>query len=315
MAEPQTSPLAALFNVQRCSTEDGPGIRTTAFFKGCPMTCPWCHNPEGMNRKPEVMWYGIDCVACCDCVQACPEAALFLDDGGMRIDRARCKACGTCAETCGPGAMELIGKMWAPAELIDEVMKDKTFYDTSGGGVTLSGGEPLMYVDFLAHFLAAAKKKGLHVALDTCGSVPSKKLAGLLDNIDLVLFDIKLLDEARHKEYTGVDLRRVLENAAAVSSRKVPLWIRTPVIPGYTDGDDNVRGIAAHIKKSLASAQRFDLLAFSNLCTSKYERLGRTFAVGDGKLLTASRMEELAGIARDALPVEIEVTWSGPTRV
>ena len=311
----ETSPLATLFNVQRCSTEDGPGIRTTAFFKGCPMTCPWCHNPEGMKRKPEVMWYAIDCVACGDCVRACPEAALSLDDGSMHIDRVKCQACGTCAETCGPGAMELIGKSWAPAELIDEVMKDKTFYETSGGGVTLSGGEPLMYVDFLAHYLAAVKKQGLHVALDTCGASPAGQLAGLLDSIDLVLFDLKLLDEARHKEHTGVDLSRVLENAVAVSKRKVPLWIRTPVIPGYTDGDENIRAIATFIKESLPSVQRFDLLAFSNLCTSKYERLGRKFALGGRKLLPASRMEELAGIARDKLPIEIELTWSGPTKV
>lgn len=304
---------ATLFNIQRFSTEDGPGIRSTVFFKGCPLVCPWCHNPEGMRSKPEIVWYEIDCVSCGECTKACPEGALKLTHNGLEIDRFRCKSCGTCVKTCDVGAIEMIGKNWTPDDLLVEVLKDKTFYQTSNGGITLSGGEPLIQYDFLKEFLPLAKNARLHVALDTCGFYPSEKLADILEFIDLVLFDIKILDGSRHKEYTGVDVDRILENAIMITKRGIPIWIRTPVIPRYTESDDNIRAIAQFIRKNLPTVERYDLLAFSNLCISKYKRLGRKFALEGEKLLSRERMEELVEVAkREGVSC---ARWSGPTRL
>lgn len=302
---------ATLFNIQRFSTEDGLGIRSTVFFKGCPLTCLWCHNPEGMCAKPEIIWYEIDCLGCGECAKACPEGALELTDSGLKIDRDRCKSCGTCVKRCDVGAIEMIGKTWTPDALLIEVLKDKTFYETSNGGITLSGGEPLIYYDFLKEFLPKAKNARLHVALDTCGFYPSEKLASILEFVDLVLFDIKLLDGSRHKEYTGVDIDRILENAVMTAKRGVPLWVRTPVIPNCTESNDNVRAIAQFIRKNLPTVERYDLLAFSNLCISKYKRLGRNFALESEKLLSRARMEELVEVAKKE---GIDCAkWSGPT--
>ena len=304
---------ATLFSIQRFSTEDGPGIRTTLFFKGCPLICPWCHNPEGMRKQPELVWYDIDCVGCGDCVNACPNGALKLTEEGIVIDRGACEACGTCVDACDVGALEIIGEEWTPDALLDEVLKDRTFYETSGGGVTASGGEPLMYYEFLREFLPKLKDAGVHVALDTCGHFPTDKFVEILKFVDLLLFDIKTLDEAKHKEFTGVGLGRVLANAQAASERGVPMWIRTPVIPGYTDSDGNIRSIARFIRERLPAVERWDLLAFSNLCTSKYRRLGGRFALEGEPLLSRERMDELERLAKSC-GVGCAV-WSGPTSV
>jgi pyruvate formate lyase activating enzyme len=302
---------ALLFSVQRFSTEDGPGIRTTLFFKGCPLSCPWCHNPEGLLHKSEIMRLEIDCVGCGDCAKVCKEGALTRNGGAVVYDRGRCRACGACVEACGPGAIELVGRRWGADDLLDEVLKDRTFYKTSGGGITLSGGEPLVQADFLMAFLPRARAAGLHTALDTCGAARRERFAGLLPLVDLVLFDIKTLDDGQHRKITGEGTKEILANAVEAAGRGVPMWIRTPVIPGYTDSEENIREIARFIRKSLPSVQRFDLLAYSNLCRSKYERLGRNFGMGDAGALGRERMEKLAGTARrEGVP---RVAWSGPT--
>lgn len=303
---------ALLFNVQRFSTEDGPGIRTTLFFKGCPLTCPWCHNPEGLKRQPEIMRFSVDCLGCGDCAAACPEGALTCTDGTVTFDREACRTCGTCVDACGPGAIEVVGRTWTADDLLEEALKDRTFFETSGGGLTLSGGEPAVYADFLAEFLPRVRAGGVHAALDTCGAVGRERFGRILADVDLILFDIKMLDDGEHRRVTGEGTELILSNAAAAAGRGVPMWIRTPVIPGYTDSDGNIREIARFIKRSLPSAERFDLLAFSNLCASKYERLGRAFEMAGEKTLSRERMEALAETARrEGLG---RVTWSGPTR-
>jgi pyruvate formate lyase activating enzyme len=302
-----------LFNVQRFSTEDGPGIRTTVFFKGCPLACPWCHNPEGLRAGPEVMWQSSICLGCGDCAASCSEQAIRLADGRVQIDRKRCTACGHCVDACPSGALERAGIEYGVPELLEEVSKDRTFYSTSGGGVTLSGGEPLMQHDFVTEFAARCRDEGLHVALDTSGFGRPEWLDPVLKSVDLVLFDLKLMDPTEHQRLTGVPIEGVLANLEHVVATGLPVWVRTPVIPGHTDSEENIRAIAAYLKANVSTLQRCDLLAFSNLCKSKYEMLGRQFPLDGRRLLTRQDMERLAEVTR-AEGIDV-VRWSGPTRI
>ncbi|MBN1342070.1 MAG: glycyl-radical enzyme activating protein [Phycisphaerae bacterium] len=307
-----TTPSCTLFNIQRFSTEDGPGIRTTLFFKGCPLTCTWCHNPEGIDAEPQVLWQRAICMACGDCAATCERGAIRIGEDGVRIDRAVCRACGRCVDACPTGALERVGKEYDADALIVEVLKDRTFYETSGGGVTLSGGEPLMQHAFLTAFLPRCQDEDLHVALDTSGFARGDWLEAVLPLVDLVLFDLKLIRPEDHERLTGVPLDKVLGNLDRVVAAGLPVWVRTPVIPGCTDDEENLRGIAEHLRTRVGTLERYDLLAFSNLCTSKYEMLGRSFDLAAEPLLAPATMERLAGVVRDE-GIEM-VRWSGPTR-
>ena len=299
------------FNVQRFSTEDGPGIRTTAFFKGCPLRCAWCHNPEGLSPRPELMWYDVRCIAARDCLSACPEDALELTPQGMQIDRAKCTACGACAEACPAGALEVIGRQWTPEELFSEVDKDAVFYETSGGGVTFSGGEPMAQADFVLALARLCHEAGIHVALDTCGVAAWERYERMLPLVNLVLCDLKVFDADRHRASTGVDNRSILENVRRIAAAGKPLWIRTPVIPGYTSGADNIAALGDFIAAELPTVERWDLLAYTNLGQPKYHRLDRPYALEGVPLLTHAEMETLHAIAVQRVPVAV---WSGATK-
>jgi pyruvate formate lyase activating enzyme len=302
---------ATLFNIQQFSTEDGPGIRTTAFFKGCPLRCAWCHNPEGMHTTPDLVWYDVRCIAARHCLRVCPENALHLDADGMHIDRQRCTACGDCATACPSAALEVIGKIWTVQALLDELRKDQVFYETSGGGVTFSGGEPLLQVDFLAEILPRCQDAGLHVALDTCGALPWERYERLLPFVNLVLLDLKIMDEAHHRQATGSSNRLILENARRIAARGIPIWVRTPVIPGYTQDEANLTAIGNFIASELPTVERWDLLAYTNLGRPKYHRLDLPYALEETALLTRQEMETLWQTATQIVPV---AQWSGATR-
>jgi len=300
------------FNVQRFSTEDGPGIRTTVFFKGCPLRCAWCHNPEGLSPQPELVWYDSRCIGARDCLTACPQHALELTPQGMRIDRARCTACGACVAACPAGALEVIGREWTPEALCAEVQRDAVFYETSGGGVTFSGGEPMLQAGFVLALARLCRAAGLHVALDTCGIVPWASYEALLPWVDLVLYDLKLFDGAGHRAATGADNTGILENARRIAAAGMPMWIRTPVIPGYTASPENIAALGAFIAAELPTVTRWDLLAYTNLGQPKYHRLDKTYALEGVPLLTRTEIEALHAVAVAHVPVAV---WSGATRL
>jgi len=302
---------ARIFNIQKFSTEDGPGIRTTVFMKGCPLRCAWCHNPEGMHPEPELMWYDVRCIAARECLDVCPVMALELGPQGMTIDRSRCDGCGKCAEACPSAALEVIGTGISPEQLLQEIIKDLVFYQTSGGGVTFSGGEPVLQAGFLDAVLPMCKEAGIHVALDSCGALPWKTYLRLLGWVDLVLLDLKIMDPQRHKRVTGIDNRVILDTARSLAAEGIPMWIRTPVIPGYTQEPANIQAIGEFIRQYLPTVERWDLLAYTNLGRPKYHRLDRVYQLENEPLLTAEEMEKTCQIARSRVP---NASWSGATR-
>ena len=304
---------ALVFNIQRFSTEDGPGIRTTVFFKGCPLSCVWCHNPEGISPRPQLLWYAARCIAARDCLKACPEDALELTPEGMKINRERCTVCGLCEEACPAAALEQVGKPWTLEDLVAEVKKDEAFYRNSDGGVTLGGGEPMMQADFVAAFLKRCKEEGLATALDTSGCVAWKQYEKVIPFVDLLLLDLKQIDPERHRKMTGVKLEPILENASRLGKEKIPIWVRTPIIPGHTDTRENIAGVARFIAENMPNVERYDLLAFNNLCTGQYERLGIPFALKDAALMRAEDMGELGAAAEEAGAPNVHT--SGATRL
>ena len=303
--------MALTFNVQRFSTQDGPGIRTTVFLKGCPLHCVWCHNPEGLRPTPELVWYDVRCIGVKECLRVCTEDALTLTPEGMRIDRERCIVCGVCVEACPTAALEVIGRRWTPEELVEELLKDQVFYETSGGGVTFSGGEPMMQLDFLCEVLPRCREVGLHVALDTCGAVSWESFEQVLPWVNLVLYDLKIMDAERHRAATGISNHGILENARGLAAHGVPMWIRTPVIPGHTGDHENILAIARFIHEALPTVERWDLLAYTNLGGPKYRRLDRKYLLEKVPLLSREEMESVWKTAAELVPV---VRWSGATR-
>lgn len=265
-----------VFSIQRYSTEDGPGIRTTVFLKGCPLRCLWCHNPEGQEFSPQIAFNDSRCIGCKGCVAACPQGAINFTADGSRTDRGKCRSCGKCAEACPTGARELIGKYMTAEEVFSEIERDALFYRSSGGGVTVGGGEPTMQPRFLVEFLGKCHEQGIHTALDTSGYVKWQEMEEILKHVDLVLYDLKQIDPARHAEYTGVSPELILENARGISGKGIPMIIRVPVIPGYTDGEDNIRGIM-EFASILKNVVKVDLLPFHRLGEPKYKKLGRNY--------------------------------------
>lgn len=285
-----------VFNIQKFSTEDGPGIRSTVFLKGCSLRCLWCHNPESLSPRPQLVWHGKRCIGDLACLGACPRGALSSGEKGVVIDREKCEGCGACAHECPSGALEVLGREMSSVEVTDEVLKDRLFYEKSGGGVTFSGGEPTLQKDFLAAMLRAMRGAGVHAALDTCGQNRREVYEEIIQLADLVLYDLKSLDEDAHRRATGAGLDLILDNLRYIDSTGVPIWIRTPVIPGWTASGENIRRIARFISDELEHVERFDLLSYSNLCITKYEELGMEYGLRDAPLMREAEMRELEAI-------------------
>ena len=310
-----------ILEIIRMSTEDGPGIRTTVFFKGCSLHCSWCHNPESVSPGPQIQWLERSCIGCGICVKTCPESALEKTEKGIIINRSLCNGCGLCAEECPTTAMELLGKKWSVHDLASELVKDRAYFEPSGGGITLSGGEAALQKDFCLSLLKELKERGIQTALDTCGQVSQSVLETLLPYVDILLYDIKEIDSEKHKKFTGAGNDKILANAIFAANFKKThvtpkaFWIRTPVIPDATDTPENIRGIGDFINANLRGAiTRWELCAFNNLCRDKYKRLGIDWQYADKELQEKTLMEELAQIARGKVTPSI-VCWSGSTKL
>jgi len=298
-----------VFDIQRDCTEDGPGVRTTVFLKGCPLRCPWCQNPEGIKPYPELVWYNNRCIGTEKCIDACPMDALTLTKAGMIVDRKLCDACGRCVEVCPARALEVAGKRYTVCEVVEIALRDRVFYEKSGGGVTLSGGEVAVQAKFSVSLLRSLKEAGVHTAIETSLGTGWKVLRPLVEATDLVILDLKLMDRERHSTYLGVSLDLVLSNARNVALLRKPIWVHTPIIPKFTDSEENIERIACFIKDNLPTAERYELLAFNKTCAQKYHRLGLTWEFEHKDLTPESRMEQLAALAREQ-GVQF-VTWSG----
>jgi pyruvate formate lyase activating enzyme len=287
-----------VFRAQSYSIQDGPGLRKTFFMKGCSLACKWCHNPESVDGSPELLTRDIKCQRCGKCVTECPVGAITMDNQGVRrIDRQKCDLCFRCAQVCSYGALEVVGKRMTIDEVVAEIEKDEVFYRRSGGGITISGGEPLLQAPFVRRILQACRDRNLHTTLDTSGCVPWPVLGGVIDLVDLVLLDIKHMDTQAHKEGTGVDNGLILANARLIPAT-AKVWLRVPLISGFNDSDEN---ILSTVKLGLdIHAEKISLLPYHDLGVGKYSGLGRDYQLPDAKAPGADRVEALKRLCEES---------------
>ncbi|MBN1993838.1 MAG: glycyl-radical enzyme activating protein [Anaerolineae bacterium] len=287
-----------IFDIKKFSIHDGPGIRTTVFFKGCPLHCCWCHNPESQARRPERIFRKTRCIGCGACLAVCPQAAVSQNGNGIITDNEKCNLCGTCVETCYAQAREIIGREMTTAQVMAEIEKDVAFYDESGGGVTFSGGEPLLQPDFLLALLRACRDKEIHTVVDTSGFASWETLDSIRAYVNLFLYDLKLMDEVRHQKFTGGSNQLVLQNLQALSQQGHQIILRVPVIPGINDDAENIRQLGQFIA-ALPQAHPVELLPYHHLSADKYERLNMAYQLSEIRPPSAERMAHIAKILQE----------------
>ncbi|MCX8061999.1 MAG: glycyl-radical enzyme activating protein [Anaerolineales bacterium] len=281
-----------LFDIRRYSVHDGPGIRTTVFLKGCPLNCWWCHNPEGKSPQIEIFQRENRCIRCGACLEVCEAGAIIQHNDSFETNRAICTLCGACVEECYADARELVGKRMTVAEVLAEIERDRPFFQQSGGGVTFSGGEPLFQPTFLGALLKACRSQGIHTAVDTCGYAPWEILDRLRQDVDLFLYDLKLIDEERHHWFTGVSNRIILENLRHLSALGHNIFVRFPIIPYINDDDQNLH-LMTEFLLSLPQKLPLDILPYHASALHKYNGLGVEYRLKDTPLPEQERLNEV----------------------
>lgn len=314
-----TQSQGLIFDIRKFSIHDGPGIRTTVFFKGCPLACWWCHNPESQSAAQEMMLWQSRCIRCGSCAPACPQSAISAVDApvGMaatavdygsavkgapapetvavryQTNREICIVCEKCMAACAADARELVGKRMTIAEVMREIERDQAFFEDSGGGVTFSGGEPLSQRAFLLELLKGCKALDLHTAVDTSGYAPWKAIESIRPFTDLFLYDLKVMDDARHREYTGVPNGLILHNLQALAEHGSRIIIRVPIIPGLNDDQQNIEQVGQFVR-NLPNIERVDILPYHPSAEGKYERLGKEYHLPDTQTPSDEHMQEIA---------------------
>ena len=305
------SPVLQLFEIERYALNDGPGIRSVVFFKGCPLRCQWCSNPESQLAKPVLFYRENLCIRCGNCINACPLGAISSTGGGVpaqgiSIDRNLCDACGRCVETCYTGALTLAGSEWSVDQAMEVILRDETYYRSSGGGVTFSGGEPTSQPEGLAALAARCRWNGLHTCMETCGYFSWETAGPFLEEIDLVLYDLKHMDTHRHRELTGVGNELILDNFIRLVSSGRETAARLPIIPGANDDEANLEATADFLKNQ-APGIRVDLLPYHRLGNSKYPCLGMEYTLPGAGPLSDEKISRIAALFADrGLSVRVE---------
>jgi len=286
---------------KRMSVHDGPGIRTTVFFKGCPLKCLWCHNPENLTMQPSISLTEKLCIGCGMCVPACSQGVHALENGIHTLGRHKCTGCGRCVDACLPGALTLYGRTMTAEEAARRLLEDRAFYLSSGGGVTFSGGEPMLQSDFLLEVMRILKAENIHIAVDTCGDVPWQCFETVLPYTDLFLYDIKHLDDAAHLRGTGRGNGQILANLRKLAQRQAAVEIRTPVIPGYNDAPEHLAAVA-RLLADMPNVTAWRLLPYHSMAKGKYQALGMPYPMPETAMPDNTRMRALQQSLAEIFP-------------
>ncbi|WP_075589899.1 glycyl-radical enzyme activating protein [Labilibacter marinus] len=300
-----------IYKIDRLNTHNGSGFRTVIYFKGCPLHCSWCHNPEGINPKPEVWINSLKCMGCGTCISQCPEQALGLIEKGVYLNREKCTGCQLCVNPCPTIAIEPLGAYYTVDDLMKIILQDKMLFETSGGGVTVTGGEPGMQSDFVVELLKACQDVGVNTALDTSGVVSLPSLGKMLQYCNTVFVDIKLFDDQASKYYTGLPLKKLKETIKYLNNYKkdtqnLNIEIRTPLIPGVNDDNESLKKIASFIQKTFTHAPKWELCMFNDLCEDKYNRMNMAWGF-KGKKHAAKDYERINHL-KESLPIDVTIS-------
>lgn len=315
------SHAALITAITQLSAHDGPGLRTTLFFKGCSLQCQWCHNPETIHLFPQLEWDSTLCIGCRICTTTCKNNALnFSENTNFPFNHAKCVYCFSCTRTCPSKALNVVGKKYTLPTIMDLIKKDEVLIKTMDGGITFSGGEPVLQAGFISELSRLLKKKNFHLALDTCGQAPLNNYKQVLPFIDLLLFDIKVFSSIKHREFTGYGNQRILSNLYNISgwvrNRELStrIWIRTPLIPGMTASAKNISGIGNLLNEQFSDVvDRWELCSFNNMCKDKYKRLGIDWVLEQVPLMHEKQVAELLNHAKQTAPFVKQIVATGLT--